>query len=882
MQTFKVKKLVQALGCSLFLTLAACSDDQSQEQENLIQVQAYLGLAEVYMNQGQFRASVIETQNAFELMPNNPDVLSFICRLYLEIGDLAEATKQIDAALQISPDDPELKLLKVQTLLASSKLDEGITLLNATVVPPDLSVEKTWLLGNLQAASGNNEAAEATFKEAVALDNVHVPSLIALARLAYISGNAEDVIVYTDRASSAATPDDPDVFIWKAQLAMLQENYAAAETAYKEALDIMAEYDIMTVKKYTTLESILLPLRALQKNDEALTYAGIIANTPQGQFNTAFNNVVDLFRQGTSTEAETALNSLLETAPDHPASNILLGLTKYSDGEFSEAERLLSEYVQTDTASPQLLAALAQTHLQMNRPEKALAVLQQAAEASPGNTSILAMIGTIQRGMGDLDGALATLTTALQSSPDSPELLMGVAGIYVLQGDDAKAISSLEKAIEVAPDAEAPKAALLNLLSTQQTQDPDAAEEHIDSWLATNPDSSQNNVFAGILSLREKNPVEARAYFEKVLAADPNNLDAKLYLARTYSDEQNYAEAEKRFDAIAAEHPSSPDAVGAILALGNLTNTQAASVQRVEQLIAQHPDQFVPPLVLGQYHLLANDLPKALEFAEKAFSVAENSYTQNLLIDLLLRSATAAADSGNSATATPFLDRVLAIQNNNAQAHYMIAGLAARDGNYLRAMDEVNLLRGFQPNTAVSYELEGDILSAQDKNTEALTAYQAGWEKEKGATLGMKIFRFMQSQNQADQAMAFLQSWTEQDASAATPHMLMGMEHQMKNREKDAIDAYEKSYKLDQTSMVVLNNLAWLYQDSSPARALELSAQAAELYPQNPDVLDTHGWILYKQGRTANALSQLENAAKLAPDSASIKEHLSIVRSEQQ
>lgn len=879
MKTFKVRKIVQALGCSLLLTLAACSDDTTREQENLIQVQAYLGLAEVYMKQGQFRASVIETQNAFEIMPTNPDVLSFIGRLYLEIGDLREATKQIDAALAISPDDPELKLLKVETLLFTNKLDEGLALANSTTVPPELNARKTWLIGNMQAAAGNTEAAEATFKQVLTLDSAHVPSLIGLARIAYLSGDAEQVILYTDQAASAATPDNTDIWLWKAQLAMLQEDYAAAETAYKQALDIMAAYDIMTAEKYATLESIQVPLRAVQKNDEALAYAQIISATPQGQLNSAFSNVVDLFRQGTTTEAEAALDSLLETAPNHPASNILLGLTKYSEGEFNEAEELLSEYVQADTASPQLLSALAQTHLRMNRPERALAVLQQALAAAPDNISILAMVGSVQRGMGDLDGALETLNSALAIDPDSREVLMGLASVYVLQGNDAEAISSLEKAIEVAPDQEAPKTALLNLLTTREKLD--AAGQHIDAWLATSPDSPQYNIFAGILALRQENPTEARTYFEKVAAADPGNIQAQLYLARSYAAEQNYAEASTRFTAIAREHPDSPDAVGAILALGDLSGNQTG-VQTVEQLSADNPNQFVPSLVLSQYYLLKNDLPKAVESAEKGFAIAENTYTKNALIETLMRSASEAVAANNPTAATPALDRVLAIQNDHTAAHYLRAGMAATAGNYIQAMEEVTLLRGFQPESSVSYELEGDVLRSQGKNAEALAAYQTGWEKEHPASLGSKIFQVMKAEGQSSQAIAFLQDWASKEPAIPAPLTLLGIEHQGNNQNSEAIEYYEQAYKLDQTGGIVLNNLAWLYQDSSPARALELSAQAAELYPNNADILDTHGWILYKQGQTAAALTQLENAARIAPDSASIQEHLSVVRSEKQ
>ena len=76
----------------------------------------------------------------------------------------------------------------------------------------------------------------------------------------------------------------------------------------------------------------------------------------------------------------------------------------------------------------------------------------------------------------------------------------------------------------------------------------------------------------------------------------------------------------------------------------------------------------------------------------------------------------------------------------------------------------------------------------------------------------------------------------------------------------------------------MLNNLAWIYQDSQPARALELAARAAELFPENADILDTYGWILLKQNQREQAIQMLERALELAPDSESIAEHLAQAR----
>src|SRR5690606_35878587 len=128
-----------------------------------------------------------------------------------------------------------------------------------------------------------------------------------------------------------------------------------AERAYTSALDIMADYDIVTAKRYMTLQAIILPLQMQQKNQEALRYSQILAETPQGEMNVAYQNVVSMFQSGERSEAEAELRELLASAPNHPGSNILLGLSRYEEGDYEQAEQLLSRFVDIDTASSQLV-----------------------------------------------------------------------------------------------------------------------------------------------------------------------------------------------------------------------------------------------------------------------------------------------------------------------------------------------------------------------------------------------------------------------------------------------------------------------------------------------------------------------------------------------
>jgi cellulose synthase operon protein C len=71
-----------------------------------------------------------------------------------------------------------------------------------------------------------------------------------------------------------------------------------------------------------------------------------------------------------------------------------------------------------------------------------------------------------------------------------------------------------------------------------------------------------------------------------------------------------------------------------------------------------------------------------------------------------------------------------------------------------------------------------------------------------------------------------------------------------------------------------LNNLAWLYMERDDPRALELARRAAEAAPDNPDILDTLGWILFREGRVDEAVTHLRRSVELNPANPIVHHHL--------
>ena len=98
---------------------------------------------------------------------------------------------------------------------------------------------------------------------------------------------------------------------------------------------------------------------------------------------------------------------------------------------------------------------------------------------------------------------------------------------------------------------------------------------------------------------------------------------------------------------------------------------------------------------------------------------------------------------------------------------------------------------------------------------------------------------------------------------------------QMKEFNK-ARDAYEKVIAANPTLVLALNNLAYIYAEklNDLKRASELAQKARSNTPTNPSVLDTLGWITYKQGDYKQAADLLRESVAKSPDNPEIQFHL--------
>jgi tetratricopeptide (TPR) repeat protein len=94
-----------------------------------------------------------------------------------------------------------------------------------------------------------------------------------------------------------------------------------------------------------------------------------------------------------------------------------------------------------------------------------------------------------------------------------------------------------------------------------------------------------------------------------------------------------------------------------------------------------------------------------------------------------------------------------------------------------------------------------------------------------------------------------------------------------------AIGVYEKLHERKPDFWVASNDLAFLLSETANGKkdlekALSLAKKAQEARPEDPEVLDTLGWVHFKMNDLSTALGFLGRAVAKAPENGQINYHM--------
>jgi Flp pilus assembly protein TadD len=173
---------------------------------------------------------------------------------------------------------------------------------------------------------------------------------------------------------------------------------------------------------------------------------------------------------------------------------------------------------------------------------------------------------------------------------------------------------------------------------------------------------------------------------------------------------------------------------------------------------------------------------------------------------------------------------------------------ALRDDNKLdAAVKELEQLAAAWPDRPDALATEGDFLRGADRFAEAVTAY--------------------------DRAIVRIKKIEPRDWSMFYARgVALERSGQWPRAEKDFLEALKLSP--DQASVLNYLGYSWVDRGEKLDKAKELIERAVQLRPNDGYIVDSLGWVLFREGDYRRAVAHLERAVELRPDDPVINDHL--------
>jgi len=501
--------------------------------------------------------------------------------------------------------------------------------------------------------------------------------------------------------------------------------------------------------------------------------------------------------------------------------------------EYAKAAQYFEKAAKIDPKSAGARTGLGLSRLAAGETNSAMSDLESAVQldSSKYQADILLIMSHLRQA--NYDKALKAVETLEKKQPDNPLTYNLKAAIYIGKKDVAGARKQLERALQLQPTY---VTAAVNLAQLDlQEKDPKAARGRLETILEKDKDNVQALLTLANLAPRiGASPKEGIDWLERARKASPGAVQPQVMLARAYAQS---GDAKKALEVAQLAQTSSPDNVDVLDTLGSI---QLGSGSKEQALVTYGKlVQLQPESPLAHYRL-----------------------------------ATAQAANANQTGAQASLKKALALKPDFIDAQVAMVDLEMRASHFDEAMKMAQQVKKQAAKNPLGLVLEGDVLMGEKKFAQAAKAYDSALAMSKNATVMIKLHAASSLAGKTDEVDKRLAQWLKESPDDAAIGMYSADVNLRNGKYKNAADQYEVLLKKQPENLLVLNNLAWAYQQLKDPRALETAERAYKVRPDNPAVADTLGWMLVEQGTTPRGLELLQKAVAAAPKSPEIRFHL--------
>lgn len=858
------------------------------------QADEYVADAREFVAKGQLKAAVIELKNALQADPAHVEARIMLGALYLRGADGAAAAKEFGRARDLGA--PTADWLPGYTQALVMQRDFRRILDEVTVdssLAPALQAELLAQRGNANLALESAEQARADYQAALDIDAKNPMARLGMAQILLSGGDDQGALAQLNQVV-ADSPSNAEVLLARADLLRRQQYIEDAKADYAKAVELAPG----NPRAHAGLALANLALRDIGAAKASIqTLKDLVPSLPAVNYLQALVYFQEQNLDGASDE----LQELLRVAPTNIQAQLLYGVVSYARQEYTIADDYLTRVLASAPGNLQIVKLLGAARLKLRQPERAAQILSSAVTPDSSDAQLLALLGTAYIQSGDNTRGSEFIQRAVELDPDQALLRTQLAIGRIASGETAEAISQLESAVALGQDViQADVLLVLSYLNKQQFDKAIAASTGLEQRMADSPIPYN---LTGLAYLAQREFDQARARFERALQLDPAFVVARMNLARLALAADKPEDAEAAYQQVLRQDPKHLGAMLGMAGLAQRNNDSNAMQSWLQRANNANPDALQPIVMLAEQYLRRNEGLKAInvlsgirgdkaelagvlrlkgmaqlqsgDYRNATYTLRRLTEVRPDYIEAWFQYARAQAAAGDPGGARESFRRAVELDAEHKVPVVWIGlgELELREQRYAAALDVANDIQRHFPGNVYGYDIEAAAHRGLGEAEKALAAAEQALQVESTSNRMNAYANALAVAGQSGRAITVLQDWLKTNANDGSAWATLGLLQQQRGREQEAVDAYEQALKHVQGNAVLYNNLAWLYLERNGERAIEMASKAYEMAPSRAEIVDTYGWVLFKNGRQREGLAALQQALIIAPRNAEIALH---------
>ncbi len=805
----------------------------------------------------------------------NPKYSAALGRLHLKRGDFTKAESFFYDALTGESNLMEAHLGLGDLAAIKKDFHQAEQEYKAAVdLVPEISTVHV-RLADFYIYAGKPAQARQVLEEALQRSPGFLPAMHRMARIALGEGDLEECSKIAD-AILQKDPTDLDSKTLRAEILLSRKEPAEAEKILQEitsarpdlpvpnflmGLAAMGKWDLTGARSFFE--------KALDQDpylsDAALRLAEV--NVRMGFYDPAnelLNRLLDrdrgnldaIFLLSEAARSSTAIKSAIERIEplqfqfgNDSRFNLALASLYLKDNSINKAEEILKRMLIGEPESVQTHLLMAELLLRKNDIAAAEKEFLDASGKAPSPSGAQIMLAEFYYGQKRTDEAKKVLADLSANSPDFFPASFALARIAFDERHFAEAQILLETVLKKNP-------------------------VHVDAL-----------ILKGQVSLAEKRPSEALHDFSEALKLNPLSVNAIYLAGLAHMQSGDMDGARKSFtEAIRIQL----DFFEPRLRLAEIEIGSGAfqpAIEHLQFLLDKGSKEPSIDLLMGTAYLGGNSPLKADPFLHK--------YSQAVPGDLRGKYLLCLSDKlqGKNGEAMSCFEEVLKASPESIEPlAQMVSIELSEEKNDLalaRVMEQIEISPSKSPRNrqqdsgdkhlAGLYQLLGRVHAVRNEFDQAENAYLKALDNNPGSLPDLiELIQLYTTSKQFDKAAPRVREAIADHSADVSVLMLAGTFYQQIHEFPKARDAYETLLAVKPDFAAAANNLAYLYCEElgDLEKAFRLASKAREGAPEDPNIADTLGWVLYKQGNYEDALKLIEESSSKVPENIEVLFHL--------